>query len=268
MGHACLRCMSGGARRAVYPVGLIVPRSNTRAATSGAGSSDGTEGAVPQHADDDAAVAMPSPGASAKAQESPDLSTSVAQSSVVDFAASSEERGGAEDSVNAARKSSSAGSGNIDSKPSSSSAGKPEGATQAHAKGARATKGTGLPQPAWQGAALLALPVAVLTWLLEKLRSLPVWLAMQQLKKLKALADEDPRDAERHAAYLAELNRQGKHVEAIQHIDAKVGYGCVHAQRRVHACVWVRGVLLHARMLHTCGRYCGIRMHACCLWRT
>ncbi|GAX77639.1 hypothetical protein CEUSTIGMA_g5082.t1 [Chlamydomonas eustigma] len=72
-----------------------------------------------------------------------------------------------------------------------------------------------------QKQAWLAPVFAALAWLLAKLQSLPYWVRMQQLRKLKEQADEDPKDADRHAAYLYELNRGGSHAEAMQHVEAK-----------------------------------------------
>jgi len=53
------------------------------------------------------------------------------------------------------------------------------------------------------------------------LQGLPLWVQNQQLAKLREAADEDPRNAERHAAYLAELNRAGRHREVMARVEGR-----------------------------------------------
>jgi ATP-dependent metalloprotease len=54
---------------------------------------------------------------------------------------------------------------------------------------------------------LLAALAGLCLSLVSSVRSFPAWVQAQQLKRLKELHEEEPNNAERHAAYLAELNK-------------------------------------------------------------
>ena len=112
-------------------------------------------------------------------------------------------------------------------------AGPTETAVEAEAEAAGGSS-TSASMPAWAAAwvaglrqqPLIAPLLAAWAWLLAQLQSLPQWVRAQRLRKLKEEADEDGgKDADRHAAYLAELNRGGAHAEAIAHVEAKVRRG-------------------------------------------
>eukprot|EP00955_Chlamydomonas_euryale_P093494 364788-Chlamydomonas_euryale.AAC.4 len=131
-----------------------------------------------------------------------------------------------------------------------------------------------LPPAAWVRMPVIGPLLSALAWVLAKLRALPLWVAAQQLRKLKELADEEPADAERHAAYLAELNRQGKHCDVLIHVDARVRlWRGVHASRAPPCACTCMYDSIHV-WLHTCrrmgeaaGSACepcrNVRMHAC-----
>ena len=113
-------------------------------------------------------------------------------------------------------------------------AGTAETEAEEEAAGGSSTTAPSPSMPAWAAAWVAGLrhqPViapllAAWAWLLTQLQSLPQWVRAQRLKKLKEEADEDGgKDADRHAAYLAELNRGGAHAEAMAHVEAKVSEG-------------------------------------------
>jgi ATP-dependent metalloprotease len=99
-----------------------------------------------------------------------------------------------------------------------------EGGAATHAASPSSSSTSGAAAPfSWAQAPsmLMTALVSDVAWLVAKVKSLPKFVQAQQLKKLKELADEDPKDADRHAAYLAELNSAGRHAEVISHVEAK-----------------------------------------------
>lgn len=61
---------------------------------------------------------------------------------------------------------------------------------------------------------------AQLLAIFERLRSFPAWARAQRLSQLKAASDGDPTNADKHAAYLAELGRQNP-VEVLVRVEGR-----------------------------------------------
>lgn len=78
-----------------------------------------------------------------------------------------------------------------------------------------------LSQSPWKEiAAAFAAIKAFFASILATAQKLPAWVQAQQLKKLKELSDEDPKNAEKNAAYLVELNKSNPR-EVIARVDSK-----------------------------------------------
>ncbi len=93
-----------------------------------------------------------------------------------------------------------------------------------------------LPSPWRELRAALAAISAFLFSLLSSVQRLPAWVQAQQLRKLRDLSEEDPRDANKHAAYLAELNKvQPKEVLArveSKEVRQRAFRNCARSQHR------------------------------------
>jgi hypothetical protein len=64
--------------------------------------------------------------------------------------------------------------------------------------------------PLWQA---LTRALASVWALLSSIKQFPAWVQQQQLQRLREQCEEDPRNADRHAALLAALNAQGAHAQ-------------------------------------------------------
>eukprot|EP00967_Tisochrysis_lutea_P067043 scaffold87522_cov20-Tisochrysis_lutea.AAC.1 len=104
--------------------------------------------------------------------------------------------------------------------------------------------------------------------ILALLNRLPLWMQQQHLKKLREAAEEDPKNADKHASLLSELNKVNPR-EVITRVESKQTHStwsvavvpCVSAF--THQCTNAR-VLAHAHInaqTHVCSH-----MHTCTLY--
>lgn len=49
---------------------------------------------------------------------------------------------------------------------------------------------------------------ALVAYVASQLQTVPVWVATQKLKALRQACEEDPKNAEKHAKLLVELNKE------------------------------------------------------------
>ncbi|KAL6745182.1 P-loop containing nucleoside triphosphate hydrolase protein [Haematococcus lacustris] len=66
-----------------------------------------------------------------------------------------------------------------------------------------------------------AAAVAFLLSLVTKLRNTQVWLRAERLQKLRQAAADEPSSADKHAAYLRELNKSSQHSTVITRVESK-----------------------------------------------
>ncbi len=90
--------------------------------------------------------------------------------------------------------------------PASSAASSSQG-TPSAATDAAPSASPDLASPWKELAAVLGAIGAFFASLKNSIKQLPAWVHAQTLKKLRDLSDEDPKSADKHAAYLAELNK-------------------------------------------------------------
>lgn len=73
----------------------------------------------------------------------------------------------------------------------------------------------------WKELSALLASIAAFLWsVVNSIRQFPAWAHAQQLKKLRDLSDEDPKNADKHAAYLAELNKS-QPKEVLARVESK-----------------------------------------------
>jgi hypothetical protein len=77
-----------------------------------------------------------------------------------------------------------------------------------------------LPSPWKELSAALAAISAFLVSALSSLAKLPAWAHSQSLRKLRDAAEEDPGNADKHAAYLAALNKSSPR-EVLVRVESK-----------------------------------------------
>eukprot|EP00798_Chlamydomonas_sp_ICE-L_P022115 gene22115-29174_t len=116
-----------------------------------------------------------------------------------------------------------------DSKPTPS-ASSPEGSSsdippsEAPASAAVASSATadaGPENPDKEPATLYAAVGAFFLSMWISVKQFPAWVQRRQLNKLKTESDEEPTNAEKHAAYLTALNQSGNHAEVMSRVESR-----------------------------------------------